>query len=349
MVAGSILGVVAVGAVSYAYFQYPYLFRGNSMAKYVQEYQQVRDEALDGEYDTAIEALTDLVYSAPNKAFEGKAKILLGSNYLRRGQPGDEAKGMSLYKDVVSDYTIPAQVRALALDTIAWVVRRNTTSFYQLYFPEEPYATYLPATGDESSKLRSVYIKLLQLADQTYPNSYAKYAIAGDYYAPLIVNGFVSGDADLADTARLMQQYVAQGDALKDEDLYSPNFLLGEYYHRALALTASGRILGEPSLEVREEAYERILTKAEGLALEPGTSAYLTLMKSRFYYANFLLRDVGGRDGDIKKILEPFADATFDPNTTPPYSTAYAHERARALSAVSTELKDYLTRYNYLK
>src|SRR3989344_4398675 len=111
---GILVLLVIVGLGLFGYLRYPSLFNQAGMSKNLQDYQSGKAKIISGDYDQAIQDFNSILDSAPDKALEGKTKILLGSTYLRRSQPGDEARGMLLYKDVVSDYTVPAKVRGLA-------------------------------------------------------------------------------------------------------------------------------------------------------------------------------------------------------------------------------------------
>src|SRR3989344_2860325 len=112
-----VIAALIVGGGFLVYLKYPSLFGQTNMSMNLKAYQNGKNEIASGNYDAAIQDFTNLLNSVSDKGLEGKTKILLGSSYLRRDQPGDEMKGIQLYKDVVSDYKVPANVRALALDT----------------------------------------------------------------------------------------------------------------------------------------------------------------------------------------------------------------------------------------
>lgn len=340
----AIVSIVAVAVVVGAYV----LFRAyyTPMPAYSNRYDAAKIGFIAGNYDEAITNFADLVRTAPNADLQGKNKLLLASSYLHRNQVGDEAKAMNLYKDVIGDYTVSPSVRSLALNSVALIVRRNNLAFYQLYFPEDPYKSFIPAMGTESSKISQVYLKLLQLSDTTSPNSYAEYVIAGSYYASVIGQALAadtpSTDPDLRSVALEAQKYVREGDKKSDAGTYLHNLLLAAYLSRATAISASEGVLQTMPIAEREEAYKKVLTFfADSLSdaeqADPGV--VLTLMRTRFFYADFLMRYVGpSRDSDIRELLKPYGTIT-QKNILP--HTDYITTDAEKLAAISPEFKAY--------
>ncbi len=309
-------------------------------------YDTGKAKLASGDYEAAITGFTDLIRSTSDKSLEGKSKILLSSAYLRRNGPGDEAQAMRLYKDVVSDYEVPPNVRALAINSIAWNVKRHDISLYQLYFPEDPYNSYIPTTGNDAVKVQEVYLKLLQLSDTTFPNSYAEYLIAGSYYAPLIgqliAKGATPKDPALHAAALEAQKYVQKGDGTLDTEMYLHGLLVEAYLNRATGIMSSEGVLDTMPAAQREEAFKKVLEYASSLSAQEQTNPTVAsnVLTARFFYADFLLRTgESSRNSDIRAILEPFGTVTTPGLIS---SSAYVIMRSKELTKISPELKTYL-------
>ncbi len=328
-----------------------------------QKYQNANTLQDSGEYTKAIDVFKKILASSPDKAYEGKVKILIADNLHSRNQEGDTAESVRIYKEVVHDTETPAYVRAMALIGLAFVVRGESETFYKTYFTEEPYAFFLPTTGTESAKISTAYLRLLQLSDVTSANSYAEYLIAGAYYAPLLINKNLPGTTTPQQAAKIMQEYVKKADILisLDESLYKSNIILARYFYRAVALNASNRILNNVSLQEREDAFKMVLKKGESDESSSNSQAVSWLMWGRFYYANFILEYFDKkRYPDIVDILEPFTKATsgsdalyratrirFISSLTSGSGNEFARTRAVALAKISPEFAEFLTSISF--
>ena len=162
---------------------------------------------VSGDYNNSIPQITDLLGQAPNKSEVGRLKIILAVSYWFRNQNDDRATSIKMLKSIVSDYTIPPVWRAQALNNIARFVQDSSISFYQLNFTEVPYNTYLPASGTDTQRIFVAYLSLLKYSDNTYPTSWAEYAIASFYAYLSSVNE--TGKLSQIDTAKLMVQLCA--------------------------------------------------------------------------------------------------------------------------------------------
>lgn len=340
-VAGFIGAVlVAVGA----YFLYSRYGTGWGITSYMNKYNAAKVHAVAGDFDAAIAGLLDAVSVAPDKSFEGKSKILLGATYVRRDSSGDKARGTALFKDVVSDPGMPADIRALAYTSIARLVLANDLTFYQLYFPEAPYNSYIPSTGSDLSKINEVYFKILQLSDVTHPNSYAEYLIAGTYYARVGAELMITApdSSHLKEIASQAQKYIQAGDSKSNTGLYMPSVLLQSYLARAMGIVFSQSILKTSPLEAQEEAYRLVFNTADGFTAADIKSAAVNdvLLRARFFYADFLMRSFpSSRNADIVDLLAPFKDAS-NPRLLP--DTTYARQEAAKLAEISPDFAAYL-------
>ncbi len=274
-----------------------------------------------GDVDSAINDYYSLLKSTPDKGKEGELRVLIAGNLLIRNHEGDLATAVSLYKQVISDYSLPPYARALAYNDLAHLLRDKDRSFYQLYFPEPPFSEYLAAVPDSSSAILELYFKFIQLANETLPNSYAEYAIAGDYYAPKITGNKFQGP-DAKEMAEKIQSHIEKGDMLGDSNFFAPNILLRGYLFRAIGLGVSDRVLKNVGEEKKEEAYKLIFEKAEKYAVADDQASLKVLMRARFFYATFLINVFGeSRVKDIEVILNPLF-------TLSPESNAYKATQA---------------------
>ena len=158
------LALIVAGVVIWVYPQF-------TMNRFNRQYSDATKLSSSGNSEDAIAEFSRLLKEAPDKASEGKLKVLLAGNLFSRNSGGDRAEAVNLYKSVVNDYKIPAYVRALALNNIANIVSDQNESFYKLYFPESPYQGFMPSTGSENFKVYRAYAQILTLSDQVYPTS----------------------------------------------------------------------------------------------------------------------------------------------------------------------------------
>ena len=347
---GVVVVVIALVLFAGYYYMNYYLPSRDDSARIIfnKEFVDLKSSYFSEDYSASIEKTIELIKRAPSKEDEGYLKIFLAAAYIHRDQQDDTAQGIKTYKEVVNDEQIPPRVRARALTDIAAIVLNRDLSFYQLYFPEGPFNAYIPSSGDAYVKLRTVYLKILQLSDQTYPTSQAEYAIAGNYYAPLVANGYISDKEAVADAAKQMRHYVSEGDAQGDSSLYSARMLATSMLYRAVALGYSANLLKDkPGLTYAEKAYE------SALAIEnlPGAASDQAVRKQilvdRFWYASFLLNNFGAaRTSDIQTILKPFSQAPAEQRLFA--DTSYNKQQLSKLAALSPALKQYLIAAGYL-
>lgn len=348
-----LLVILATTLGAYYYFRYEKQSQQNAeMRLFTKQYKSATNVHSTRDYTSAINAYNQLLKDAPDKSTEGKLRILIAGSLFFRNGDGDRTMSMKMYKDVVNDYKIPAMVRASALNNIASRVIGENESFYKLYLSEPPYDSFLPISGN--SKVSEAYLKILEMSDETYPNSFAEYAIAGNYYAPSLANNSPT-KLTTKETAEIMQRYVAEADTRGDESQYLPNVILRSLLYRAIALNASNRILMSMDKKDLEKAFKLVLDK--GASYENGDD-YLSiavLMRARFFYSYFLMESFGAeRNDDIKRILEPFVKAVdiSDPSfkTTRDYfanigtlrTGSFLKTRVLGLSKISPEFDQFI-------
>ena len=278
-------------------------YRSYKAMTYQSDAKTAHETFVSGDYKNSADQLTTLVAQAPNKSEMGRLKILLGVSYWYRNQNNDSAQAVKILKEVVNDYSIPAAWRAQALNSIARFVQDSSLAFYQLHFSEVPYSTFVPAEGTETQKLNAVYLALLKYSDDTYPTSWAEYAIAY-HYASLSASS--SKDAELKQYVQMMQLYVQDGDSRQDQSIYSPSVLIQSYYYRALSIARSAVLEGltPESIKKVEEAYRRVFETST--RLDQDERGVQLLLRTRFYNANFLSMQTG-REVEVQELLKPFA------------------------------------------
>lgn len=296
-----------------------------------------------GDRTDAINAFREILNDVPDGASEGKTKILLASGLYNRNEDGDRAEAISLYKSVANDLTMPLYVQALALNNIANVVIDENESFYKVYFSEAPFGTFMPKTGDGYEKVSRAYYEILKLSEETYPTSYAKYAIAGNYYAPALSdikdNPRTSRLAGMnhEEVAKLMQTYIESGDRLHDDDLHILRVNLRKYLFRALAIDAIGRVLREAPVKT-DDAFQKALL----LGIEKDSNdvaSEIMLMRIRLYFAISLLKNYGEiKHESIKNILDPFKNMTDD--TDPASQAVQKFYMERLISEYNNSVKE---------
>lgn len=310
-----VLILLIAGAVAFLYYKKneanTIQINELEMSMFKKQYEGAKIKHFSGDYSIAIDDYKRLLDRAPDKAAEGKLKILIAGSLFLRNENDDRVRSIKMYKSVINDYKIPPYVRALALNDIASLVIGQNEAFYELYFPEAPFNSYLSDSKTSASRVSAAYLKILELSDETYPNSYAEYAIAGNYYTPLLVNSKLEG-IDSAQIARKIQDYIKRGDSQSDEGIYSTFLVLRGLLYRATALNASNRVLDNVPREQREESFRLIFQKWSPYESTNDSFSHFTVMKARFFYANFLLESFGlERLEDIKELLKPYATAVY--------------------------------------
>lgn len=288
------------------YYAY-YLYKKNMNLEYIKKAREVTQLFQSGQTDI-ISDLQNLLKDPPNKSEEGRLKLLLAASFWGRGQEGDLVEAVKIYKKIIDDFTIPPLWRAQALNNVADMIRANELSFFQVYFPESFYKEVLPTEGLDRERVMGVYAGLLKKSDEIHPTSYAEYSLAGNYYTSLLASNRVPL-SEIEQVASLIYRYIQEGDGRGDATIYSPWVRLTGLYYRALGTTRSSMALNTviaSSTDI-EAAYQQIFTTADLLnQKEPAGASYGVLMRSRFFYANYLT-NLQGRDSDINKILEPFS------------------------------------------
>lgn len=319
------------------------------------QYQDAKAIHRSGDNTEAINAFNSLINTAPDQATLGKAKILKATNLYLRNEGDDIAQGVKLYKEVINDRSFPPYVRALALNSVATIVRGEDETFYRLYFSEPPFNNFSAESGKGRFSVFPIYLKILELSDETFPNSFAEYAIAGNYYAPLLTNNVSIGTTTPEQAAKIMDNYIKKADVANDEQMYSPNVTLERYLYRAIAINTIGRTLKKDNLDEREKAFKLILEKGAPYEIGSEDLSRFIVMNGRFFYANFLSQNFGKeRYSDISNILKPFEEATSVTDSS--FKTTRLRfaklqnvtdndpvkKMALSLAKVSPEFKDFL-------
>jgi flagellar basal body-associated protein FliL len=351
-----IIAVVVLFLLGGAYWYMQNVVKKNE--NIVEIYENAKKSYGSGEYDKAIKEFSRLLNDSPNKDFEGRFKIYLADSFYFRAEDNDKIKAISLLKEIYEDSSMPSYVKAKALTELAsFVVNLNETS-YLLISNDVFLKQFLPSEGSTRFKILTVQKGILELSDKVYPNSNAKYTIAGNYYAPLYankeleINGIPEEEA-----AKEMQRYIKEADSIKDVSTYAENIILQRLFYKALALNASNRILNNLSHDTIEGVFDELILRE--LAI-PSEDMYSTnvIMNGRFFYAAYLFRNFGQeRYSDIVTILAPYKDATADKNRYKltrdkfKYSMNLQHEdfvksMSLSLSEISPEFKYFLNTLN---
>jgi hypothetical protein len=345
-----ILALILLVAVGF--FVYKYYYLPSMTTAFNQKMNTALQTFYTGDYDASINTYSSLANSAPDKATQGKANVLLASSYMLRNQSGDQGQGIKIFKQVVNNYSIPPLWRAFALNNLAIFLGNNSSlSTYQLYFSDPPFNSLLPVSGPDSARLSAAYLGLLKLSDETAPNSYAEYAIAGNYYLPQLSANQFAVDAASKATAQLMQNYVKEGDTRNDSSLYAPATLLNATLYRALAMGGSNRVLKNLDPQDIDAAYQLVFQRASQFNVPADTGpVYAVLMRARFYYAIFLSTQPNS-NSKIKENLAPFSKAdpkdpnlSYFPGLVGTSSRAYSKSVAIQLADISPDFNEFLTK-----
>ncbi len=291
-----LLLVVAVLA-GFGYVKY----RSYKAMTYQSDAKVAYETFVAGDYKNSADQLPALIAQAPNKSEVGRLKILLAVSYWYRNQNNDSAQAVKVLKEVVNDYSIPAAWRAQALNSLARFVQDSSLSFYQLHFSEAPYNTFVPAEGTEAQKLGAVYLALLKYSDDTYPTSWAEYAIAYHYASSNLNNP----DLNLKDIGQTISKYVQDGDSRKDEYIYAPSVLVQGYQYRAFALARSATFLGSTAdlKKKAEVAYQLLFDTATRLGQEDKMSE--KWLDTLLYQAKLLSTQKGAELSQLSNEIYP--------------------------------------------
>ena len=286
-----------------------YYYRSLSNMDIFRNQISIANNALSAKnYDLSIDTGNAALKNSTTPAQKGQALLTLAEALWARNQGDDQSQALTYYKQIAEDETMPPVRRALALNDISIVVTMHSLSYYQTNFTEAPYDTFVPSSGSDSAKVRGAYLNVLKLSDSIYPTSFAEYAIAGNYYAPLIMAG-TPGMGTPEEVAKEMQAYIAAGDTRNDQSLYSPTPLLSEYLYKAIALGRAGIILNLDNSTQVEQAYQLALQNGNTLYQNaPSDSIYTLMMITRFFYAKYLNEYFPKqRTADIVSVLQPFS------------------------------------------
>lgn len=284
-----------------------------TMNTFRNQYLEASELASSGKIDEAIMKLSSLAENTPNSEEGGKVKIMLAGNLFSRNSDSDRVTAINLYKEVINDATIPPYVRALALNNVANIVKGQNESFYRLYFTDDYFKDLMPTEGTQTYKTNKAYLNILEKSDQIFPNSYAKYSIAGNYYAPALAEVQDNTKNERLDNMRpteaaeIMARLIAEGDELDDEYLHVKQVNIQKYLYRAIAINTAGRILGH-DIEKRESGYRFALLKGAEIA-ENDEKSLAILLRIRLFYANFIFKYKDENEYDaIRELLIPFRE-----------------------------------------
>jgi len=345
------------GTVFFGYMYYMRFHLPQQNKTYQADAKTAYDTFVSGDYATSIESLPALIAQAPNKSEVGRLKILLGVSYWVRDQSGDRTQAIKTLKEVVNDYSIPATWRAQALNSIARFVNDSSLSFYQVHFSEAPYNAFVPAEGTEAQKVSAAYLALLKYSDDTYPTSWAEYAIA-HHYGYLSVSNNI-GTATPSEIAQLIEKYIKDGDTRKDQSIYSPSVLLSGYLYRALAMTGSAITLEYKNFPITEveASYQQVLLVGDTFNQATNPVLHEIVMKTRFYYAYFVLNSTGDIQ-QVRTILQPFDTAGNETGSHMSWTwfeslkslpdNSFNKNIAQKLAESSVEFKDFLLQLGVL-
>lgn len=353
LIGTAVLGVVAVAAAAWAFARHS---RPPSVEQMTQTSLQqsvpLRNAYYNGDYNGPIADLPALIANAPTRSERARLQLLLASSLLARNQGDDLVQGVSLIKKIVNDYSVDPWIRAVALSDLARIVPGNSVAFYAQNLTDDPFSTYLPSTGSDTQKLDTAALKILQLADDTFPNSATEYLTLGSYYLPALEGGWIAS-TDLASTAKTMQTYVMEGDFRNDQNLFSPSTVLFGLTYRARALWQTALILKNKTLDEQEVAFKNIFSTADAYQKSgtnmDGPIVAAAVLRARFWYADFMLNNGGhSRAGEIEAILRPFGSASPSNSYVRLFATAdtvtFDKRKTEAikLAAISPEFKSYM-------
>lgn len=320
------------------------------------QYEDAKADRYSGDYDSAIKKLNTIIGNTTDPDRKGLSKIFLAESLYLRAQGDDIAQGLRMYTELANDKSVSARVRASALNGLAGIVVSNDAAFYKTYFYEAPFSDLYQENVDKQRAILDTYYKILELSDKISPNSFAKYSIAGDYYAMLLFNGQIKQE-DATKVATQMLQYIKDGDALRDDALYSSQANMVRALYRALGLSVAGKALNQKP-EEREIGFRSALSLVqESENVDNSQSVKFWSLKIRFYYANFLISSYGQeRNESIKTLLQKFGslnnEEAFYKNIQDFFLSRKdpgraIHARIVLLSEVSPEFKQFLTKINF--
>jgi len=309
-----------------------------------------------GDHSQSIEKFRALVPLATNKAQEAHIKAVLAFDLFLRNQGSDRAEAMQIYSELAFGSQYQVSDRAIALAELALLAGSEDRFFIDQYFSSAPLNQFLPVPEGRFGPAK-VGIRMLMHSDSLFPNSLAKYSIAGAY-ANMIGNSALDAGSDPAVIAQLMQEYVRDADPLLGEIQYEKSHVVRQNLYRALALGASNRVLNNISFEVREDAYKRAINLSNDPEANASYQAHGMLMRARFYYAAFLNNFGDKRETDIASLLQPFGmvdpsqklsalTVSFFTQAATRSDTDFVKSNAIKLAALSAEFKAFLVKIGW--
>ena len=136
---------------------------------------------------------------------------------------------------------------------------------------------------------------------------------------------------------------------------YVPSTLAFFYYQRAWSFSYSGRILGNMTIDEREDGYKDALAKISVLPTDPYVIA--SLFETKYRYALLLFINTNGRESDMRLILEDFG--VLNPNlpsdkvvsdyfrNLQQTKSAITIKRITELAKISPEFKSFLVKLGW--
>lgn len=367
-----IAAILILGAVGYGAYAFtktgtiPYIGKYLGMSDesartaYTQKFTDAISAHTSQDFDTAIAGFEALLPLAPSKTDAALVKNRLAINLVNRGFKtseinGDVRRGMELLWELALDRELPPDLRANALGDLATIASLHTSAFYRTYYTVAPFNELVKPQAGPYDTYRAA-LNIFLYADDVYPSTYSKYSVA-KMHTHLLSNGvFTSGSAEEKESARSVQQYISEGDALyaQNPSAYAHGSTARMLLDRAQGLTLTGRILDNKTPEEREAIFKETLDRL--LELDQG-SKYVTdvVMETRFWYAGVIMSNFGeARAADIREILAPFKPGTLAATDfhitrtmfvqwgSAAAYTNFGQSRAVALAEVSTEFRDFL-------
>lgn len=261
------------------------------VAAHIEKYTAAQKAYYSHDFTASISSISAELKGSLTPDQKGRLDLLLAASLWSRGQGSDIEKSIQTYAAVGADASFPTLQRVAAMNSAAMEISSLgiTATQYQAYLLTTPFLAYLPKTGSDYARMQDVYFHILAASDQMYPNSFAEYAIADNYYVPLL-NGIEATTTSQKNLATAMQKYITQGDTKNDSALYGRDSSLpvwGNIY-RALALNASAKVLGNKTLTQREAGFQLALQTAQTHLQQDNSSFSTLVLLSSFYYAAFL-------------------------------------------------------------
>lgn len=342
------LTLLAVGGAYYWW----YAARPETVVtEYLDKFSAVHEPHELGDFNASIEAAEKLLPEAPTTGAKAHLTAVLAVDLWRRNQGDDRARAVTLYKDLVTNRTYDVRDRAAIVNDLAFLVGAQSRQFYLEHFNEPPFAAFLPATSS-SSDMRTVMLNMFMFSDDLYPNSLAKFSIV-NIYSNMIGSNQLEEGMSAEVIAKLIQDHLVAAEPLINDLPYEESYIARQRLYRAHGLAASGRVLGNVPLEVREQAYRDALPAAA----DEDTEIYQvqsTYMQARFFYAAFLFNNFGPeRHGDIAAVLKKFEEAigndpkfrlarAFFSNPDSRSATDFVKVSAARLAGISPEFNAFL-------